>query len=214
MIQTMNIDEQLHADFIIQELQETCPEYHGEVIRFVLTDSTNRTAKEYAMRGRECLVIADRQNGGRGRYNRTFDSAEGGLYMSLCLKVDKERLEKIAKEGSPEDDATFAVGERLLQYPVQTGEAVAKALGTLYDEKFEIKLPNDVLLNQKKVVGILIEAIHRDESIYLIFGVGVNLENPLPKELDQAANLLDLTGKSIPREKVCAQIVHEIINIL
>ena len=210
----MNIDERLNADFIIKELEDVCPGFHGQVIRFALTDSTNRTAKEYAMRGEECLVIADRQNGGRGRYNRSFVSEEGGLYMSLCLKVDKERLEAIAKEGSPEDDATFAVGERLIQYPVQTGEAVAKALGALYDEKFEIKLPNDVLLNRKKVVGILIEAIHREESIFLIFGVGVNLENPLPKELDQAANLLELTGKRVPRTRVCAQIVHEILNIL
>ena len=204
----------MNTDPMKQAIEECCPAFGGEIIGFDLTDSTNRTAKEYAVRGGECLVLAEQQSAGRGRYNRGFVSEKGGLYMSLCLRVAKERLESFAEEGKEEDNGTFALGERLIRYPVEAGEAVAKALGTLFDEKFEIKLPNDVLLRGKKVVGILIEAIHHDEDIFLVFGVGVNLENPLPAELDMAANLLDLTGKRIAKERVCAEIVKEIMDIL
>ena len=204
----------MNTDPMKQAIEEYCPAFGGEIIGFDLTDSTNRTAKEYAVRGEECLVLAEQQSAGRGRYNRGFVSEKGGLYMSLCLRVAKERLESFAEEGKEEDNGTFALGERLIRYPVEAGEAVAKALGTLFDEKFEIKLPNDVLLRGKKVVGILIEAIHHDEDIFLVFGIGVNLENPLPKELDMAANLLDLTGKRIAKERVCAEIVKEIMDIL
>lgn len=204
----------MNTEAFKKTIEEICPAFCGDIIGFDLTDSTNRTAKEYAVRGEECLVLAEQQNAGRGRYNRGFVSEKGGLYMSLCLKVDKERLERIAKEGNEDDNGTFALGERLIRYPVEAGEAVAKALGTVFDEKFEIKLPNDVLLDKKKVVGILIEAIHHDEDIFLVFGIGVNLTNPLPKELDMAANLLDLTGKQPPMERVCAEIVKEIMGIL
>ena len=215
----------MDIDLLKQELNKAAPDFNGDIVHFDLTDSTNRTAKEYAARGEECLVLAERQSAGRGRYNRGFVSEKGGLYMSVCLKVAKQRLEQfaaagnegnsaVAEQASPSHDATFALGERLIRYPVQAGEAVARALGTLFDEKFEIKLPNDILLNKKKVVGILIEAIHHDEDIFLVFGIGVNLENPLPKELDMAANLLDLTGKTVPAERVCAQIVREVTGIL
>ena len=204
----------MNTEPVLQAIEKICPSFKGDVIGFDLTDSTNRTAKEYAARGEECLVLAERQNAGRGRYNRGFVSEKGGLYMSLCLKVEKERLERIMKEGNAEDNGTFALGERLIRYPVEAGEAVAKALETVFGEKFEIKLPNDVLLHKKKVVGILIEAIHHDEDIFLVFGIGVNLANPLPKELDMAANLLDLTGKQPPMEYVCAEIVKEIMGIL
>lgn len=197
-----------------KEIEEQCPAFHGEIIGFDLTDSTNRTAKEYAVQGKESLVLAEQQSAGKGRYNRSFVSEKGGLYMSLCLKVEKERLEKFAEEKNEGEDGTFALGERLIRYPVEAGEAVAKALGTLFGERFEIKLPNDVLLHGKKVVGILIEAIHHDEDIFLVFGVGVNLENPLPEALDMAANLLDLTGKRIQKERVCAEIIKELMGIL
>lgn len=204
----------MNTEPIKKAIDKICPAFKGEIIGFDLTDSTNRTAKEYAVRGEECLVLAEQQNAGRGRYNRGFVSEKGGLYMSLCLKVEKERLERITQEGNEEDNGTFALGERLIRYPVEAGEAVAKALGRLFDERFEIKLPNDVLLHKKKVVGILIEAIHHDENIFLVFGIGVNLTNPLPKELDMAANLLDLTGKTVPAERVCAEIVKEVMSII
>lgn len=204
----------MNTDAFKKEIEVLCPDFHGEIIGFDLTDSTNRIAKEYALQGKESLILAEQQSAGKGRYNRTFVSDKGGLYMSLCLKVTKERLEQFASEKSADEDGTFALGARLIRYPVEAGEAVAKALRTLFQEQFEIKLPNDVLLNRKKVVGILIEAIHHDEDIFLVFGVGVNLENQLPKELDMAANLLDLTGKRIPKERVCAEIIKELMGIL
>ena len=197
-----------------QYIHENCPAYKGDILWLDITDSTNRIVKEYAVEGKECLAVADRQSAGRGRYNRGFVSELGGLYMSICLKVAKEKLEQIAQEGSGEDDATFVLGERLIRYPVQAGEAVAKALSKVYQEDFEIKLPNDVLYHKKKVVGILMEAVHHNEDIFLIFGIGVNLENLLPEELDMADNLLNLTGKRRAREAVCVAIIKEIMDIL
>ncbi|MCQ2529768.1 MAG: biotin--[acetyl-CoA-carboxylase] ligase family protein [Lachnospiraceae bacterium] len=176
--------------------------------------STNDRAKEYALQGKECLIMAERQTAGKGRYDRTFESETGGLYMSLCLKVSPATFNKITEEADEESQAVFQLGERLLQYPVQAGEAVRNALASLYEEPFQIKLPNDILLNGKKICGILMEAVPHDDDIFLIFGVGINLENELSEELVNAANLKVLTGKTVEKELLCAAIIQELYKIL
>ncbi|MCQ2511860.1 MAG: biotin--[acetyl-CoA-carboxylase] ligase family protein [Lachnospiraceae bacterium] len=186
----------------------------GLVENFESVASTNDVAKEYALQGKECLITAECQTAGKGRYDRTFESRTGGLYMTACLKVSQQILDGITEKAEEDSPAVFQLGERLLQYPVQAGEAVRTALEKLYDEPFRIKLPNDILLKNKKVCGILMEAVPHDDDIFLIFGIGINLENELSKELVNAANLKQLTGKTIEKEILCAAIIQELKKIL
>ncbi len=188
--------------------------FHGEITILNCVDSTNLTAKEYALSGKECLVTARVQTAGKGRFDRTFESNDGGLYMSVCLKVSPATFNKITEEADENSQAVFQLGERLLQYPVQAGEAVRNALKKLYGEPFQIKLPNDIYLKDKKICGILMEAVPHNDDIFLIFGIGINLENELSGELVNAANLKKLTGKTVEKEFLCAAIIQELHNIL
>lgn len=134
--------------------------------------------------------------------------------MSLCLRLCKEKIDEFAQDAKDEDKGVFAVGERLLKYPVKAGEAVSKALAEIYGAEFEIKLPNDILLNKKKVCGILLEGVPHDDDFYIIFGIGINLNNHLPSDLDSADNIYNLTGVNAEHELVCAAVTKEIIGIL
>lgn len=199
----------------LERLKHLIPrQFSGEILYLEKIPSTNETAKEYAIQGKECLILAEIQTAGKGRYDRKFDSKKGGLYMSLCLKVSTDTLNRITQDAEEDSKAVFVFGERLLQYPIQAGEAVRNALEKLYGEPFQIKLPNDILLKNKKICGILMEAVPHDDDIFLIFGIGINLENELSGELVQAANLMDLTGKRVEKEIICTEIIQELYNIL
>jgi len=121
-------------------------------------DSTNSTAKEFAQAGAEegTIIIARKQHHGRGRFDRIWQSPDGGVYLSIILRP-RISIEKIS----------------LL--PLVTALAVVRTM-TLYGLNLNIKWPNDVLVNGKKITGILLESeIKGDEIIYVVVGIGMNL---------------------------------------
>ena len=123
------------------------------------TGSTNTDAKELAARGvREAVVIALSQSCGRGRMGRSFSSHSGGLYMSYLTRPDTAAV-----------DALFLT--------VYTSVVVADAIERLSGIKVGIKWVNDLLLDGKKICGILTEgAFGASGSLeYAVVGIGVNL---------------------------------------
>jgi BirA family biotin operon repressor/biotin-[acetyl-CoA-carboxylase] ligase len=113
------------------------------------------------------VVLADRQTGGRGREGRTWVSPAGGLYLSVLLRP---RFERVA----------------LL--PLAAGVAVAEAAGEL-GVRTELKWPNDVLASDRKLAGILAEAVSGHSGVeWVVLGIGVNVA------LDPAALPPDLAG--------------------
>lgn len=139
-----------------------------EVWYFQKTDSTNQRAREYSKPN--VLFFAEEQSSGRGRMGRKWFSDRGGLYFTLTLEP-RLNIEDIPK------------------LTLTTGLAVAKALP---DAK--IKWPNDVLIQGKKVCGILCELIGEIENPVVIVGVGVNVKNRIPKELENKASSLSEFG--------------------
>lgn len=125
---------------------------------FDIIDSTNSKAKKLAHSGAEegTVIIARMQQHGRGRFDRVWQSPEGGIYLSLILRP-KISIEKISL------------------IPFVAGLAVAKTIDS-YGLQTTIKWPNDVLVNQKKIAGILIESEIEGLSIcYVVVGIGMNL---------------------------------------
>ena len=124
-------------------------------------DSTNRFAKE----NERCAVFAEKQTKGRGRVGRKWESDEGGIYfsISLNLNIPMTEIPKITLIG---------------------GLAVCKSL-----EKYhaKIKWPNDVLIDGKKVSGILSEFVGEELSSKIIMGVGINVRNRIPDYLKNSA---------------------------
>jgi BirA family biotin operon repressor/biotin-[acetyl-CoA-carboxylase] ligase len=120
--------------------------------------STNDYAKELANYGAPegTVVIAETQKAGRGRLGREWVSPKGGLYFSIVLR--------------PKLIASEAVGLVFV-----AGLAVAKVLNEVYGLKAETKWPNDVLVNGKKICGILSEMTTTREKVnYAIVGIGIN----------------------------------------
>lgn len=125
---------------------------------FGTLDSTNTMAKDLARAGAAegTVVIAQTQGQGRGRFDRIWQSPEGGMYLSLILRPQEQ-----AKKAS------------LL--PFVAALAVAKTID-VYGVHATIKWPNDVQVNSKKIAGILLESEINGNTInYIVVGIGINV---------------------------------------
>ncbi|PUA33619.1 MAG: biotin--[acetyl-CoA-carboxylase] ligase [Zestosphaera tikiterensis] len=146
-------------------------------------DSTQDVAEQLASQGVEegLVVVAEELTSGRGRLGRRWVANEGGLYFTVVLRP------------------RYVRGLQLLSFAA--GVAVAEALKGLHNVDVKLKWPNDVLLNEKKVAGILIEAkAEADKVRYVLLGVGVNVNNELPEDLRETAiTLKEFLGKSVDR---------------
>jgi len=151
-----------------------------EIHYYDVVDSTNVKAKELKKPG--VLVIAERQTAGRGRFGRTWVSEPGGLYFSLTLPRSL-RIEDIPK------------------LTLTAGVAVAEAVGG------RLKWTNDVLIDGKKVCGILCELTGEVENPLIIVGIGINVNNPAPKEFN-AISLKDVHGKQLNRSEVLGRVLR------
>ncbi len=162
------------------------------------TDSTNIRAREMAVAGAHegTVVIADTQTAGRGRKGRWWHSPEkGGIYMSLILRP---RL-------SPEDAPRITL---------MTAVALAEALTAFTDAAIQIKWPNDLLINNKKICGILTEiSTEMDMVEYVIAGMGMNVNmgpDAFSGGLEDIATSLSMeTGQTFDRAKVVKTILEK-----
>jgi len=139
-----------------------------------IVSSTNDYAKTLAKKGEPegSLIIADKQTGGRGRKQRKWISPEKGLWFSLILRPKL----------TPNDAMLTTMCAAC---------AVTKAISELTTLKPRIKWPNDILINGKKVCGILTElSAEIDEITYLIIGIGLNVNNKIPNELKEKSTTL------------------------
>ena len=148
----------------------------GNIVNFHnVVGSTNELAKEIALSGGEegTVVVSNKQTRGMGRSARKWESSEGGLYLSVVLRPNVGR-------------------EELSILPLISCLAISKAISTTCLIETSVKWPNDVLIDGKKVAGILTQtSIKDDKKDYVIVGMGINVNNPV-KELSH-----DIRRKSI-----------------
>jgi len=157
-------------------------------LHFRVTDSTNERAKELADAGAPhgTLVTADEQSAGRGRQGRTWSAPpRSSLLLSLLVRELEER-------------------HALL--PLTAAVAVCQALT---DVDCEIKWPNDVWIDGRKVCGILLEG--RPQEGWAVLGIGLNVNvrpDDLPPELrDTATSLAAVTSEPQDVEQVLARLI-------
>jgi BirA family biotin operon repressor/biotin-[acetyl-CoA-carboxylase] ligase len=165
--------EELHAGLATRWLARDI-HWQGE------TDSTNRVAHDLARGGAAhgTAVVAEAQSAGRGRLGRSFFSPpHQNLYLSLVLRPDL----------SPAEAPATA-----LAAAVAVAECAGRSLGSTGE--LEIKWPNDVLVRERKVSGILVElAAEASRVVFLVLGIGVNLNvdpRDFPAEFRDAATSL------------------------
>lgn len=161
---------------------------------YEITDSTNTRAWETwgQSTGNGALFVADDQSHGKGRRGRNWVNSPGcNLCFSLALPP-------------------VAAVETVSMVTLVMALSVAKAVESMTGMACGIKWPNDILIQGRKVCGILTE-LKMDVSHMecLIIGVGINVKSqPLPEELQQKAGALEtLGGKEVSREALLAEIL-------
>ena len=164
----------------------------NSVLVFDTLDSTNTKAKEIARRNAVSgtLIIADTQTAGRGRLGRSFSSPSGtGVYMSILLKPDLNP-------------------RQISQSTIIAALATAKALSEIPGINPLIKWPNDILINGKKVVGILTEL--SDNNLIIGIGINVNTES-FPDDINNTATSLFLQqGKLLDRFNIIEEVIKNL----
>ncbi|VVP53465.1 Bifunctional ligase/repressor BirA [Pseudomonas fluorescens] len=171
-------------------IREQAPTCDWPVLVFDSIDSTNAEALRAIERGQAApfLVLAERQTAGRGRRGRKWASpfAEN-IYYSLVLRI----------EG----------GMRQLEgLSLVVGLAVMQALRELGISTAGLKWPNDVLVGQKKIAGILLELVGDPADVcHVVLGVGINVNMQMTDEVDQQWTSMRLeSGKVFDRNQLVA----------
>ena len=160
----------------------------SEILVFDALDSTNDLAKQYLEKdaAEGLVLIAESQTGGRGRMGRSWLSLPGvGLYLSVILKP------KIQPQRMP-------------QLPLLAGLATTLAVNEFTRRKTRLKWPNDVLLNGRKLCGILCEYyLASSGEAGVVVGIGINVNHSpqdFPDDLKSSAtSLLIETGNPVDR---------------
>ena len=172
----------LHTDWVAKE-----------VLYFDTIDSTNTKAQELAEKGYPSgtLVVADKQESGKGRRGRSWVSPSGtGIFMTLMIKPDI----------NPNNASMLTLVAAL---------AVAKAITSVTGEEAMIKWPNDIVVNGKKVCGILTEMNAQFDYInHIVVGIGITVHNEsFPEEISQMASslMIEAGGKRFHRAQIIAE---------
>ena len=164
------------------------------IIYLPVTDSTNTQAKRLGEEGAEhgTLVVTQCQTAGRGRRGRSWESPEGNIYFTFILRPDVEV-------------------SRASMITLVSALALAKAIEKVTGLNTQIKWPNDVVANGKKLCGILTESSTDLEYInYVVVGIGINVNQAsFPDELtDKASSLLLELGHGVDRGAVLGEFLN------
>ena len=170
-----------------------------KIINLESIDSTNEYANRIAKDVNEnVLIIANNQTNGRGTHGRNWFSEEGkNILMSFLIKD--------IKDYKSIDGITIKIGK-----------IIHEILSSKFDLNFEIKLPNDILCNGKKICGILCESsIVNNKVNYLIIGIGINVNQVVFGEeiKDIATSLKRELGYDVDKEEL-VKIIHDKIEEL
>lgn len=185
----------VNAANISEQLETTA---YGRRVKYFKTCLTTQTiAHKEAQSGAAdgTLIISEEQTAGKGRLARPWVSSSGrGIWMSLIIRPE------LAPQQAPQLTLVAAV-------------AIVRAIEEVADIQPVIKWPNDILLNGKKITGILTELqADPDRVKAIILGIGVNANQQLedfPEELHSiATSLLMETGKKVDRAKLVAKIMQ------
>ena len=129
------------------------------------------------------MVIADSQLNGRGQYGRKWVSYRGNLFVSFFHQMNTKKI----------SIATITKINCFL---------VKKLLSRYIKKKIIYKKPNDLLIDKKKISGILQETISVSDKIFLITGIGINInKNPNIKNYP-TINMSELTNKTVSKVKI------------
>ncbi len=156
-----------------------------KIFRFKKVESTNNTAIRIIKNSNinYGMIISENQNNGRGQYGKKWISYKGNLFVSFFLKLENINisLKKLTKSNC------------LL---------IRKLLSIYYKKEIIFKKPNDLLIDKKKICGILQETLTKLNKRYLVVGIGINLIKSPNIESYPTTNLYKLIRKKVSKKKI------------
>jgi BirA family biotin operon repressor/biotin-[acetyl-CoA-carboxylase] ligase len=158
---------------------------------FVSTGSTMDRAREFAAQGLAAgtVIVAERQNAGRGRNGRTWASRQGGLF---CTILDRPNMGL----------ADYCLSAMLYQI------ALARALSSICGKPALLRWPNDVYIENQKIAGLMTELEGEGDVInWLATGIGVNVNNPAPS--GKTVSCAEIAGHTLSRRDILLRIIDE-----
>jgi len=170
----------------------------SRIYRLEEVDSTNAWAIDRIGHGLEngAVIVAEKQLSGRGRFDRIWHSPDGkGLWFSIMIRVN-----------IPIEEISLVT----LLTAVAVAESIEEATGL----KAGIKWPNDILVNGRKVCGILTELVENDDpdASTVVIGIGINVnmthEDMHRDIVSRATSLAIESGKTLPREILLKLIIN------
>ena len=156
-----------------------------KIFRFKKVNSTNNTAIRIIKKTKldYGMIISEMQDNGRGQYGKKWISYKGNLFISFFYSLEK-------------------IDIALKQLTKMNCLLVKKLLSFYYKKKIILKKPNDLLINRKKICGILQETLMSLDKKYLIIGIGINLiKSPYIKNYP-TTNLSEIVNKNFKKKDV------------
>ena len=193
------VPDRISAEVIARQISTAVVGRNIECFRCI--DSTNNYAKQRAQNGAQdgLVIVAERQSDGRGRCGRSFESeVEKGVYMTVLLRPE-------------------VMPQEILPITALAAVAACNAVERVCGVRPGIKWTNDLVLNGKKICGILTEMALEGESgriQYVALGIGINVNHTamdFSQEVGKiATSLAAETGKTVSRSALIAALLEEI----
>ncbi|MCR4693550.1 MAG: biotin--[acetyl-CoA-carboxylase] ligase [Firmicutes bacterium] len=163
----------------------------GDFFYYDSVGSTNTEAMRHTDAKDKSLFIAEKQTNGRGRKNRSWEASSGGIYMTILLKPEK-------------------ISGDISALTLAAGLAAARAIPDAM-----IKWPNDIILGEKKVAGILTETRIFGESCVIAVGIGINANNKAFSEdlEDKATSIYLYSGNVQDKASLISKVYCEFLEL-
>ena len=174
--------------------KSTMPQFTFQILHFDSLPSTNLEAIKQAADGAPegLVIVADEQTAGRGRLGRHWSSPkDAGLYFSVVLRPQ-----------------VYAGTWPLITFAAAL--AVQDALFRCCNLRTDIKWPNDIIVNGRKLCGILAETVESGARASIVLGIGLNLTSTaLPLELSETATSIESATGAAPNAETVLQAILE-----
>ncbi len=164
-----------------------------KIFHYPEATTTMDAAKALAREGvpHMSCCIAENQTKGRGRLNRKWVSSRGGLWFTLIIRPQLPP-------------------PMVYIYNFAASLTLSRVMNRLFDLEIRVKWPNDLLLEDKKLTGLLSEMETRADLIsFLAIGIGINVNNDPSGGPFEATSLKNVLGRDLPRRKILSEFLTE-----
>ena len=163
--------------------------------KYIKVSSTNDVAIKKIKQGYKAgIVISDTQSSGRGQYGRKWVSKKGNLFFSIFFIINKRmKISRLV------DSLLRIIKKILLKYT---------------NSNLNIKKPNDITINKKKICGVLNETLFYNNLKFLVVGIGINIASSPNLKNYPTTNLNEITNRKVSKTKLLKKIIKAFeINI-